>query len=226
MPPLSTTRILALTYHIQEGGAWLADSAKGEHSTILAYAGFELRLALERLMLEYLMHVDGDRLTEEHLALVSSLKRVENRIYELEGHQGKIDRKFRVFQIIFEMMEMPFQLAKPNLGQCAKYWHLCSEFCHVGWTLRSAPDPVGVAPEALRALSEVHEYLTQHTQQVVAWPRFANPEANELQQRFVDGTVGEEEIRAYFRRIGIWSRVERPDGSKEFVGKAVPPVGG
>lgn len=223
MPPHSPIRSFALTHHIQEGGTWLSASASGSHSTMVGYAGFELRLGIERLMLEYLIQVDGDQLKSDHLKLVSSIKSVQNRIYQLEGHQGKIDRKFRVFQILFEMMEMPFQMVRPNLGQLAKYWHLCSEFCHIGWTLGSASGSVSVLEDGFRSLSDVHTYLDEHTQQLVTWPRFVDPKAKEMQQQFIDGIIGEEEVRAYFRRVGVWSRYEGSDGTMQFVGKAITP---
>ena len=128
-------------------------------------------------MVEYLIRVQGNQLREEDLKVISSFKNAQNRIYELSGHQGEIDRTFRMFEILFEMMEMPVPIAKPNLGTLARYWHGCSDFCHVAWTLDSASNQDPVLEEAFGFLSEVHEYLTKYSQQLVTWPAFQDPKA-------------------------------------------------
>jgi hypothetical protein len=225
-PPLSPTRAWGLTPHIQEGWAWLRKSDLGRRSTMLTYAAFELRLAVERLTLEYLKRAEGDQLRPEHLEALSllRLRKIKKRIYELAGHQRIIDRKFRVFEIMFEMMDMPIRVATPNLNQLSKYWHRCSHFCHVGWSLRAASSQIDLG-QAFESLIEIHGYLAQHSQQLIAWASFLDPNATQMQQKFVSGEITEEGVRAYFRKVGLWARVTRPDGKNEFVGKAVPPDG-
>ena len=219
MPPLSPTRHLGLNYHVEEGAAWLAASDAGSRSTMLAYAAFELRLALERLMLEYLVRIEGNQLTADSLKLLSSIKRVENRIYELEGHQREIDRKFEVFEILFDMLQVPFMLAKPQFGDLSRYGHECSDLCHVTWTLYGASNDQKILADAFRRLSEIHAYLKTHTGQLVTWPAFAEPAAQQLERRHIAGDASADDVRAHFRKRGVWAATTRPDGTSEFVVK-------
>src|SRR5712691_1837453 len=110
MPPVSLSRHPGLDYHVTEAKAWLALSDNGKASTPLAYAGFELRLAIERILLQYLYSSDPSGFSEEALRLTG--KRLESRIYKLAGHQRQIDARARLTEILFEMLGKPGTLAR------------------------------------------------------------------------------------------------------------------
>jgi hypothetical protein len=223
MPPVSLTRHPGLDYHLAEAKAWLALARDGKASTPLAYAGFELRLAIERILLQYLYSSDPAGFRAEALRLTG--KKLENRIYKIAGHQREIDARIRLSEILFEMLGKPGTLARPNLGELARDWQYCSEFCHTGWTLRSSTMSEAEAGAAFKRLGEIAETLSAQVQQLVSMPRLNDPDFVELEKQFLAGQASEEDIRTFLRRRGVWARIERPDGSAEFFGTAVPPAG-
>jgi hypothetical protein len=130
MPPLSLSRHLGLDYHVAEARAWLGLGTDGQAFTPLAYAGFELRLAIERILLQYLYSSDPAGLKTEALRLTG--KKLERRIYQVAGNQRQVDARIRVVEILFEMLGKPGTLARPRLGDLARDWEYCSGFCPCG----------------------------------------------------------------------------------------------
>jgi hypothetical protein len=78
------------------------------------------------------------------------------------------------------------------------------------------------AEAAFRRCQDLAESLSEMVQQLVSMPRLNDPEFIELERQFVTGKASEDDIRAFLRRRGIWARIERPDGSADFFGDAVP----
>jgi hypothetical protein len=99
MPPVSLARHPGLDHHVAEARAWLALADRGKASTPLAYAAFELRLAIERILLQYVYSSDPDGFTSEVLRLTG--KQLENKIYSMAGHQAEINARIRVMEILF-----------------------------------------------------------------------------------------------------------------------------
>jgi hypothetical protein len=223
VPPLSRSRHSELNYHYEEGAAWLAESDAGAHSTLIAYAAFEFRLGLERLAAEYWRRLKGDSITVDDLADLRSFKTIENRIFELGGHQLQIERRFAFGQILLNLLALPIRLSPPRLGELAKHWHTCSEMCHVGWSLQMA-HAHGVGGSAAHdALQETKALIREHLDGVVTWMRVVDLPFRALEQKYVDGLLSEEEVRAHLEREGIWASVVLPDGGRESVGVPIPP---
>jgi hypothetical protein len=220
-PPLSPHRHLGLDYHVAEAEAWLEASASGSKTTHLSYAAFELRLAVERMLFQYLVGIAPDQMAPEMLRLKA--KQVEQRIYQLGGHQKSIDARFRFVEIMFDLLGEPDTLARPNIGKLTSYWHDCSELCHVAWTFGS--ERLGL--EAQRAVYEqlraIADQMRSLVTQVVAWPRLGAPWVDELQEQFARGDVTEEEVRVRLHDVGLRARIEYRDGESELFGEAVPP---
>lgn len=114
----------------------MAASSNGEHTTLLSYAAFELRLEIERVALELLARMQ--RLTAEDWNTLQSFGKMEARIYQLEGHQRHIDRKIELSNVMLEALQVDWRLQPINLGELRRAWHECSELCHITWSLIAA----------------------------------------------------------------------------------------
>jgi hypothetical protein len=89
-----------LNYHYEEGKAWLANSEGGKNTTVLSYAAFEFRLAIERIGLQYWFALTPGGIEEISLRDIKSFKSIEKRIYQLAGHQRAIEARFEFASIL------------------------------------------------------------------------------------------------------------------------------
>jgi hypothetical protein len=221
MPPVSLSRHIGLNYHVEEAKSWLKLAMLGEATTALAYAAFEIRLAIERILIQYLAAAAPNG--QPKLAILASAKKIENRIYQLEGHQKEIDAKFRFMEIVFELLGVPRTLAHPKLGELSAWWHQCSELCHASWTLLALNLAQAERRSIYDELMRIADSLSAQVAQVVSWPHIADAGFAELRDRYARSEATDEDVRAFLRQRGLWARIERPDGSAEFVGNAVAP---
>ena len=106
MADLRTHHQTELGHHVLQGQTWLTESAEGENTAALSYAALELRFAAERLAVHYWRALLGRRPVEVELRDIASFKRIENRIYELAGHQKEIDGHFEFMRVILSAMKI------------------------------------------------------------------------------------------------------------------------
>lgn len=209
----------ALEHHIAQGKAWLEVSDRGNASAALSYAAFELRLAVERLAVHYWRALLGRKPEEDDLRDIESFKRIERRIYELGGHQQQIDAHFAFMRAVLGVMKIDAPFKTPNIGVLARYWHECSELCHIGWPLASSVQEVRTM--AFEGLSEIANDLFEHARSL-GWPIVSHASFEELRNRHAAGQLTDAELLQELQRVGIWARAEYPDGAAHFVGAAVP----
>jgi hypothetical protein len=221
MVDLRTHHQPELGHHVRQAEAWLAKSAEGENTAALSYAALELRFAAERLAVHYWRAVLDRRPEEAELREIASFKRIEKRIYELAGHQQEIDGHFEFMRVILSAMKIDIPLQTPHVGRLSSFWHDCSELCHIGW-------PLGCEiPEVRKG---AHARLTEIVGELslwvgsLGWPVLKEDRFAELRTRFVNGDATPDDVIAHVRAVGLWARVEFPDGRpSQFVGEAVPP---
>lgn len=222
MPEVAINHKPELAHHINQGVAWLSISAEGENTAALSYAAFELRFAVERLGIYYWATLLGQNPEEKDLRNIESFKRVERRIYDLAGHQKQIDGHFAFMRIVLGAMKIEVPLHTPKIGALSKYWHECSELCHISWPLScSVPE---IRKSAFSTLTEIAESLFIH-EKSLGWPVLKDSEFAILSRKFIAGEITTEGVLAHVQRTGLWAKTEFTDGRQpEFIGKAVPPV--
>jgi hypothetical protein len=220
MPDVGTHHRPELAHHVRQGVAWLSASDEGENTAALSYAAFELRFAVERLAIQYWATLLDRTPEEKDLRDIESFKRVERRIYELAGHQGEIDRHFAFMRVVLGAMKIDGPLHTPQIGALSKYWHACSELCHIAWPLSCAVSRVRTT--AFSTLTEVAEMLSAHVQSL-GWPVLEDAAFVELRNRFVAGEATADDVLAHLQRTGIWARAVYTDGrAPQLVGEPVP----
>lgn len=217
--------LLDVSHHYTRGCDWLLHAERSQAPHELNYAGLEFRLAIERLLSEYLYRVRGDRLDLSDFDRLHSAKRVERLIYELAGHQRIINGKIAFMQVLFDALQIRQKIATPEVGKLAGWWQSCSDYCHIVFTIAAASLPSAIT-DALSALGEVRAGLKPYYEQIRTWPRIADPAFRELESSFIEGRADRSEILAHLKRSGVYAILEAKDGSKSFIGTAMAPDGG
>ena len=220
MQEIRTKHQVALSHHVHQGDAWLAQSSEGENTAALSYAALEYRFATERLAIHYWGTLLNGKVEDKDLKDIKSFKRVETRIYELGGHQREINAHFEFMRIVLKELKVNVPFETPQIGMLSNAWHECSELCHVAWPLASmVPD---LRQKAFTTLTAISKLLTAQIGSL-GWPILHEKEFEKLKEAFVAGTAKREEIIAHLKKIGVWARAEFPDGSASFVGEPIPP---
>ena len=222
MTSFALSRSPALDHHVTQGRAWLADSAEGANTAALSYAAFEFRLAIERLGVHYWLELLARPLEEKDLREMRSFRRIENRIYELGGHQKEINGHFEFMRTVLHLLKIERTLPTPNLTKLSSYWHKCSELCHIGGSLSSND------PQLMRAifsdLEQIESALVEQVSGLVGWPAIADDGFRQLRTDFTAARANAADIERYLQKTGAWARVQyQDDRAAEFIGKAIPP---
>ena len=221
MADVSIRHSSELSHHIRQGIAWLSASAEGENTAALSYAALELRFAIERLALHYWRVLLNRKVEERDFQDIGSFKRIENRIYDLAGHQKEIDLHFEFMRIVLGVMKIDVPFHTPNIGKLSRLWHECSELCHIGWPLACSVSEVRKV--AFINLTETSMSLSTLVGSV-GWPMVQDAAFADLRSRFIAGDVSRDAVLAYVQRTGLWARAEFSDGRPaQFVGEPVVP---
>ena len=142
----------------------------------------ELRFAVARIALHYWAALLDRKPEEQDLCDIESFKRVERRIYELAGHQRKIDGHFAFMRVVLGAMKIDVPFHTPKIGMLSKYWHECSELCHIAWPLSSSAPELRKA--SFSALTEIAGSLSVHVQSL-GWTVLKDAAFVDLCDRFI-----------------------------------------
>ena len=220
----SLTRSRQIGYHCSEAELWLAASNAGAHTTPLSYAAFELRLEIERIAVEFLVRIRGDKLLPEDLPALTKFRRLEGRIYDLIGHQRIIDRKVAFINVMLAALKIDQRVQRINVGELKEAWHDCSRLCHVEWSLvADSPMSSAVAAEAYEVISDIQRRIRNILDTGVTWFKLADESFAELQERYVSEEVDDEYVRSWFAERGLYGTIKSPDGTTSFAGVPIPP---
>lgn len=222
MADIQTSHKPELEHHVKQGAAWLAESAQGENTAALSYCALEFRFAIERLALHYLASLSSDEKRTDNLAGSWRFDAVRRRILDVAGHQLQINRHFEFMRILLRAIKIEEPLVAPQFNKLYQYWSDCSELCHVTWPLASSM--ADMREQAFGTLTEVHDVLLQLVGSM-GWPNLIEPDVRGIRDRFVAGSISEDDVHAHFERIGLWATVTYPDGrGAQFVGQPLKPL--
>lgn len=204
-----------LEHHVNQAKTWLENSKEGENTAFLSYAALELRFAIERLAVHYWATLCSSDSNELDLQNIKSFERLERKIYDLGGHQKEINAHFEFMRVIMEEMKIDLPFHTPNIGRLSKYWHDCSELCHIIWPLSCSV--LAARQQAHRILIEVASVLETQIKSL-GWPILEHQPFIALRDGFVAGKVSRDDILAWVRENGMSAEIEFP-------GKQVIPHG-
>lgn len=123
-------------------------------------------------------------------------------------------------RVVLGSMKIEGLFLTPQIGALSKYWHECSELCHIAWPLSCSVSEVRTT--AFSTLTEIAAMLSTHVQSL-GWPVLKDAALAELRNKFVSGDATVDDVVAHVQRTGIWARAEYTDGREaHFVGEPVP----
>lgn len=212
---------LQLAHHVQQGQAWLSLSEAGERTAYISYAALELRFAAERLATHYWAVLLNHRPTVDDMRTVESFGALLREIWDLAGHQQKINSHFEFMRVVMAAVQLPHSLPTPQIGQLQRVWTDCSALCHVAWPLSSSVP--SVRADAFASLTRATEELNSHLV-TAGWPIIEDSAFKELRDQYAEGRLTEEDIRGLLREKGLYVTLESPDGKEvQFVGVPLQP---
>lgn len=124
-------------------------------------------------------------------------------------------------RIVLGALKIEGSLHAHQLGKLSKYWHDCSELCHISWPLSCSA--LEVRQNAFISLQDVEQALPAHAESM-GWPVIRDPAFSTLRDKFVSGHAKESEILLYFEKTGLWAQLIHPDGTEHFVGEPITPT--
>ena len=225
MIPVSWNREKNIDYHFYEGKKWLAKSNEGTRSTALSYSAFEFRLALERIIFQYWYTLKEDDLVDKDIDDIRAFKTMQNKIYEITGHQKIINKRFEFSRIPLEMLKIRYQLVTPNFGKMHDFWSKCSELCHVSWTIITSNGNDEIMKEQYKMLIETSHFIAESINGIVSWSKIISQPLKKMEKEFLEGKISKEYVQDELRKGGLWSKVDFKDNIRksEFIGEAIPP---
>lgn len=211
-------RDVSAGFHLRVGTDWLKASGEGRNANALVYCAFEYRLALERVGLELFFAIrSGETLEEADYSAVNKIKNIQGRIYRLVGNQREIDLHIEYLNILLEALGQPFQIARVDLGRAMKYWHQCSDACHMQLSADHSWQDETFRESAYVSLVEVKEFLEGilggNLNLLLTWGKVADGLGKELYDSYVRGEATRDDILYKLRESGVWARVTARDGT-------------
>jgi hypothetical protein len=191
----------ALEHHVNQARVWLAASEVGKSTVPLAYAALELRFAVERLAVHYWAGLVVGTDTEAELSDIGAFKSIENRIYQLAGHQREIDRSIEFSELMCSMLGLTLPKGRPNLPMLKRHWHSCSEMCHIGWALACVSPEIGHQSHAVlvAVMTDVDEMLKG----TLGIPKIHDAITKEVERAFIAGQITPEEAKRRLSERGL-----------------------
>lgn len=207
---IPSDRDVTAAFHLEVGTHWLAGTDEGHNSNALVYCGFEFRLALERVALEFLIHIRrNESFTEADLKAMNKVGNIQRRIYELVGHQKRINKQVEFINIMIEVFDHPFRMSSVDLGKLARYWAECSELCHMQLSKKHTWEVKEVRRDACNTLLEIKEFLTNAISGLTWFSTYDF--ARDLQEKFIDGLITKEDVLNKLKETGIYATITLPD---------------
>jgi hypothetical protein len=218
MNPLSWKRQIPINYHYDEGKAWLKESRNGRRCTALAYAGFEFRLAIERIMFQYWFELNN--FNEDHLDDIRSFKRMLNKIFKLAGNQNKIKKHIEFYQLLFQFLKIEKKFVIPNFSVLQKHYDTCCDFCHILWTIKKKNREL--TRSIFEALKEIESDLSCYMSGILSFPKTVDEKFNMIKEKFVNGEISNSNVLDYIENIGLHCTYQDENGIR-FIGTPVQP---
>jgi hypothetical protein len=231
MEPLSLDRQLGMMHFVSQARAWLERSEEGRHAIPLSYAAFELRLAVERICMEYYVKILGSEESKKNQHELGSFKKMKARIFSVAGHQSEINKHFEFTRCIFEALRIEVPVSTPNLGRLSAIWHECSEPCHIFWNIaesREVFDAVTVEDPKYTPYADLVGYaeeLASIASSTITWMQVMNPDLVKLMKALEPTENCAQAVRDHFANEGLHAVFHPGDGSPSFsVGTAIEAV--
>lgn len=222
VPRLQPKRSMELDHHLQQAQAWLAVADRSKNTAVLCYAAFEIRLAVERICMEYYIKLVGSVKAKANPNGLN-FKAMKAQIFENAGNNKQIIDSFEFTRALLRVLNIAAKAPTPDMGRLSAIWHDCSEACHVFWNCGAA---TGKWPSSYTPQSDLEAYIAElevFTDATATWMRVQDASFEALQVKFTAERMSDEELKHELSKNGAFAVIERSDGTKQFVGTPIPP---
>ena len=220
---ISLDRNIEMSHFISQARGWLGKSEEGKHSVAISYAAFEIRLAVERICMQYYVKLVGAKEAKENPNDLGSFKKMKAKIFSVAGHQKEINNQFKFTRCLFKVLNIKAVVPTPDLGRLSAIWHDCSEACHIFWNVAEATEYEQGAYNPFLDLVAYADELEQIANSTIAWLTSINPQMQEIMEKLEGVEDCEKLIREHFSKEGLWAKYVPADGSLGyFVGEFIP----
>ena len=226
MDTISLDRKIETDHFISQARSWLEKSENGKRSVPICYAAFEIRLAVERICMDFYINLVGSKEAKADSKTLGSFKKMKAKIFDNVGHQKIIDEQFEFARCLLKALEIDTVVPTPNLGRLSSIWHDCSEACHIFWNVGKATEYEKGEYDPYSDLVAYANELAELSNGNVTWFTFMNPQMKELMEK-VKGTEDcVELLREHFSKEGLRAVLTSADGKHEqVIGKPIDPQG-
>jgi hypothetical protein len=225
MDSIELSRSVELTHHIKQAVRWLELSELGEKSTPLSYAAFEIRLATERLCMEYYFNLVSAQGEKPDSNVIMSFKKMKNKIFGMAGYQKEINKQFEITRVIMKIMNIEIDIPTPNFGRFSAIWHDCSEGCHIFWNVAEAVGLEDSGHDPYSDLTGYAEELAGYAKAAGTWLQVRDSNLNDVIKGCDDAEDYEETLRVHFEKIGVHAVYLPADGNESVaIGTPIEPA--
>lgn len=225
VPRLSLDRAFDIGHHVAQARAWLDASDNGRHAAAISYAAFEVRLAAERVCMQYYVKLVDSK---EAKASPSDLRfrRMKERIFATVGHQKRINKQFDFLRALLRLLRVEATAPTPDLNRLTAIWDDCSEACHVFWNLASATNPPRPDYKLHDDLAQYIDELGAYTAATAWWMHIHEPSMELLCERYAAGDLDDEGLRSELGKKGAFATYVARDGRSQVFGTPIAPQDG
>lgn len=218
------SRSTDLEHHIVQAKRWLEASESGKHTIPLSYASFEIRLAVERICMQYYVKLVGSKNAKMDPGTLSSFKKMKNKIFSLAGYQNEINKQFDVTRLLLKTLNILVDIHTPDLGRLSSIWHDCSEPCHIFWNMSVATEIELSDYDPFLDLTKYAKELSSIVEATTCWLNIHDFDFNKKLEGFDGSAESEAYIREHFEKVGLYAKFVPSDGSKPYlVGTPIQP---
>ena len=94
------------------------------------------------------------------------------------------------------MLGVRKKLITPKFDKYHKYWMLCSDLCHIRWTI--CPKNRNVVKGTFATLEETSGFIKSQLEGINSWVEIKNENFRKMTDEFIKGSISKDEIIRYF----------------------------
>ncbi len=207
---LEENRNATADYHARLGRFWRMFGKPDKLHAPLAYAAFEFRVAMERMLLELLYVINNQRLSKDELKY--DCRRLQKALYKTQsrGRDGKekLQRRMEFNAIYAKHLPPPFKLPKRaaiiDIDKISKFWGKLSEYCHRQLKAKNTWGDIGWVNNGYELLNEVESYVwDMMVDYQVGWfePTSLPKRIQEVAKDFIEGKIDKNSLDIRLRLI-------------------------
>ena len=188
-------------YHLEIARSWRLIGEQDKLHSPLAYAAFEFRCSIERLVFELFYLVKEEQLNKKDLKAVERFSSLLKTLDASQGGRKNLERRMTFNRILSQANKAPMSQWIPffRLGKLQTFWHDLSEYCHRQLKPKTTWSALGNpwVSKGYKLLNEVETYLWPIiVESHLGW--FAEditmPEVLQARNDYISGAINEKTV--------------------------------